>query len=249
MYHHDVCVAKPLALEASGEIFGAPFMLVERRPGRTIGHMFDLPKKPNTETSRDIAEKLAAIHRVPIGDMGDWIPGADVSTAAQVAVTLEHSYSSWQALQRPSPLYEAAFKWLRENVSVMDRSRGLVHGDYGLNNLLIERGRVSVVLDWEFAHVGNPAYDLGYFYYQAKSLSSWQEFLDAYHEAGGTLLSTAEIDYSVLFAATRVGVMVCQAEAAYLSGAANGLFMALVPGRNNHNVSLSRLSDLLERVL
>ena len=248
MYEQGVCVAKPLAVETSGDVFGTPFMLVERRPGVMIGHMFHMPP-PNRTTGRDIAAKLAAIHRVPIDILGDWMRGAKVSTSTQVAATLEESYKNWQALQRPSPLFESAFKWLRDNVAIMDCSRGLVHGDYGLNNLLIDNERVSAILDWEFMHIGNPAYDLGYFYYMAESLTSWQDFLEAYREAGGTLPSQEELDYSIMFAVARLGVMTCQAEAAYRSGVTDGLFISLAIGRNCHQQSLSRLHALLNKVL
>lgn len=39
----------------------------------------------------------------------------------------------------------------------------LVHGDFNLKNLLIDpaSGQITGLLDWEFAHAGNPATDLG----------------------------------------------------------------------------------------
>jgi aminoglycoside phosphotransferase (APT) family kinase protein len=45
-----------------------------------------------------------------------------------------------------------------------DQVRGLVHGDYGPQNLLFDRGSLEVVavLDWEFAHDGNPVEDLAW---------------------------------------------------------------------------------------
>lgn len=245
---HGICIPTPLAAEPSGDVFGSPFMLVERRPGAMLGHFFNLPK-PNKALGLDLAKQLAGIHRISPAAIGDWIKGAKVSTSEQVAATIEESFASWEALQRPSPLFETAFKWLRDNVAVMDRSRGLVHGDYSLHNILVEGSRVSAILDWEFAHIGNPAYDLGYFYDQAASLTTWQEFLDAYQAAGGSLPSAEELDYSMLFATTRLGVMTCQAEAAYRAGIAGGLFMALTFGRYCHNITLKRMDKILRRVL
>lgn len=90
---------------------------------------------------------------------------------------------------------------------------------------------------------------MGYFYYQAESLTSWQDFLDAYQKAGATLPSQEELDYSILFAVARLGVMTCQAEAAYLSGITDGLFISLAIGRNAHYHSLIRLSGLREKLL
>lgn len=38
----------------------------------------------------------------------------------------------------------------------------IVHGDFGPQNVLIEDGRISALLDWEFAHVGRPIEDLAW---------------------------------------------------------------------------------------
>lgn len=45
-----------------------------------------------------------------------------------------------------------------------DSVPGLVHGDYGPQNLLLEPAswEVSAVLDWEFAHEGEPVEDLAW---------------------------------------------------------------------------------------
>jgi hygromycin-B 4-O-kinase len=38
--------------------------------------------------------------------------------------------------------------------------RGLVHGDWGANNLLVDDGRISGILDWENATLGDPLRDV-----------------------------------------------------------------------------------------
>lgn len=38
----------------------------------------------------------------------------------------------------------------------------IVHGDFGPQNVLIEDGRISALLDWEFAHVGRSVEDLAW---------------------------------------------------------------------------------------
>ena len=59
---------------------------------------------------------------------------------------------------------------------------GLVHGNYGPQNLLLEVAvwEVSAVLDWEFAHEGNPVEDL-----------AWAEWIVRMHhaEAVGALVA------------------------------------------------------------
>jgi Phosphotransferase enzyme family len=47
---------------------------------------------------------------------------------------------------------------------LQDQMPGLVHGDYGPQNLLLEPGSLEVVavLDWEFSHDGTPVEDLAW---------------------------------------------------------------------------------------
>lgn len=43
----------------------------------------------------------------------------------------------------------------------LDAQSRLVHGDFNPTNILIHRGKVSGILDWEFCHSGTPYMDIG----------------------------------------------------------------------------------------
>ncbi len=49
----------------------------------------------------------------------------------------------------------------------------IVHGDFGPQNVLIEGGRITALVDWEFAHVGQPVDDL-----------AWAEWIVRMHHPG-----------------------------------------------------------------
>ncbi len=57
------------------------------------------------------------------------------------------------------------------SVAKLPQRRGLVHGDFGSNNVLVQRGRVSGVLDWSEARIGDPLYDLA-------NILFWRGWLD-----------------------------------------------------------------------
>ena len=64
----------------------------------------------------------------------------------------------------------------------------IVHGDFGPQNVLIEGGMVAVLLDWEFAHRGQPIEDL-----------AWAEWIVRMHhptqrDAIPELLDAARLD-------------------------------------------------------
>jgi aminoglycoside phosphotransferase (APT) family kinase protein len=143
-----------------------------------------------------------------------------------------------------------AFEWLRCHADLYDSSpRALVHGDYGLNNLLIEGDRVTGILDWEHAHIGNPAYDLGYFHPMAAALASWPSFLDAYANTGVHMPDEKQIDFSILLGATRVGVMLCQVMSAFTSDQETGIAATTGIAGDYYDVAVLRISNALEKVL
>ena len=250
VHEHGGCVPRPLALEETGKVFGSPFMLVEKKTGAMIGHMQSLPKQPNPALCEDIAAKLAALHRIPTSAFGNWINGANTASSAKALEWIEEGLRNWQPLEMPSTVFSTAFEWLRRNAHINDQApRTLVHGDYGLNNLLVEDSKVNAILDWEFAHMANPAYDLGYFKCMAEALSSWDHFLASYEKAGTPLPDEEQLKYAEVFATTRLGVMVVQVHRAFTSGAETGLVGAMVAGGSYYDLSVKRIGVALDKVL
>jgi aminoglycoside phosphotransferase (APT) family kinase protein len=85
-----------------------------------------------------------------------------------------------------APVAHDLFAWLRANVPPPSERAVIVHGDVGLHNLLVDGDRVSVVLDWERAHLGDPTEDLVYLRPTLDGVLDWDEFMAAYLAAGGT---------------------------------------------------------------
>ena len=84
---------------------------------------------------------------------GDWVTGltelldhSDVAT--RLGASLEREVR--QLIVQKKDVYRDC-----------DRHRSLVHGDFRPDNLLAASGRITGVLDWEFAHAGSPYMDIG----------------------------------------------------------------------------------------
>ncbi len=59
------------------------------------------------------------------------------------------------------PLATFGIHWLRRNVPHEVERISILHGDAGVGNFLYVEDRMTGVLDWEWAHLGDPMEDLG----------------------------------------------------------------------------------------
>ena len=65
------------------------------------------------------------------------------------------------------PFMDFSFDWLHQNApDTVDRTV-LCHGDAGPGNFLFEGNRVTSLLDWEFAHIGDPLDDLAWIVFRS----------------------------------------------------------------------------------
>ena len=49
-------------------------------------------------------------------------------------------------------------------IEKLDKQISLIHGDFQGTNILIKNGKLSGILDWEFAMAGHPLADIGQFF-------------------------------------------------------------------------------------
>jgi hygromycin-B 4-O-kinase len=68
--------------------------------------------------------------------------------------------AAWAALGETDVTGVVGFETYTALVNRCPEERALVHGDFGANNVLVNQGSVSGVLDWEQALVGDPLYDV-----------------------------------------------------------------------------------------
>lgn len=158
---------RPLLVVDDRELIGAPFQVVERRRGAVIDARLPEGVEPSPETGRRIArgavDALAALHAVDLdaAGMGDISRGDGF---------LERQLGGWIGRYERARTEEVAeveplLAWLRARRPA-DRPMTVIHNDFKLNNLLFDPadvGRVTAVLDWEMATVGDPLLDLAVF--------------------------------------------------------------------------------------
>ncbi|MGV0872846.1 phosphotransferase family protein [Mycolicibacterium sp. XJ879] len=211
-------VPEPYLLESSDEALGAPFLLVGHIEGHIEGDVFDPPASENL--ALQFAVQLGRQHG--LGDAAfDGLDGLVERsfTPDQLRSELETFEAIISELSEPNATIAAALDWTRRHIDDVTGPRVLVHGDLGFHNFLVYEDNLTGVLDWELAHLGHPAEDLGYIQGWVRKMLPWEQFMAAYHRAGGPQSSQAALDFYTLWAGLRLYSMLLQARAAIVSGA------------------------------
>ena len=184
-----VPVAIDLVDDAGGEITGTPFFLMEKAPGSVVIRPEQNAKYTREEIrglSFELVHHLAALHAVDVAAVG-------LESFGKPEGYLTRQLSTWRRQLDASRSREvAALDELQAALAqaVPETVRtGIVHGDYRLDNALVDGKppRISAILDWEMATLGDPLVDLGMFalYWEIGRLPSANAFASAVDPAAG----------------------------------------------------------------
>jgi aminoglycoside phosphotransferase (APT) family kinase protein len=159
-----VPVARPVAFCDDADVIGAPFYLMEYVPGvvlRTRQDTAALTEPQARKLSEDLADMLAAIHGVDVEAAG---LGGLGRGAGYLRRQLDRWQRQWQlSATREVPGYEGLVARLAGALPE-EGDTTLVHGDFRLDNVLVRvspEPRITAVVDWEMATLGDPLADLG----------------------------------------------------------------------------------------
>lgn len=193
------------------------------------------------------ANILGKLHKIPINLLEKNLE--DQPALKQLSI-LENLYRSYQ---RPSAVFEVAFKWLKKHAP-KDSLRALVHGDFRNGNLVVDESGVVGVLDWELCHLGDPVEDLGWLCVNAwcfgkpspvGGFGELDKLLSYYEAATGTNVSHQQLHYWQMFGTLRWGVICLFQAHCFLSGLNPSIELAAI-GRRVSEVEID-LINLLEK--
>jgi aminoglycoside phosphotransferase (APT) family kinase protein len=150
---HGVRAPAVWAHDLGGELLGGPAVLLERLPGRAdpVAWLTGDAAVGRARTL-DLARALAELHRADPSGLPASEPLVDLSRDRFLASRLE-----------PLPALSWLFDWLTDHETEPERA-AVVHGDFRPGNVLYEDDRITALLDWEMAHVGDPIEDLAWAY-------------------------------------------------------------------------------------
>ncbi len=255
-YRHGVQVAPMRALCEDSRVLGAPFFVMSYRPGISIGTK--VIQSPELAAARQVlprqlAEQLARIHAMPAADL-PFLPAPPPGVSA-AQYTIDQMFVVLDQLGVHNPVWEWSLRWAQRHQPAAPRTT-FIHGDFRIGNLLVTEEGLSAVIDWEFAHIGDPDEELGYICMRDwrfgavdkhfAGLSDRETFLRAYEEASGVTVDRAAVDWWEIMGNIRWGI-ICMSQAnRHLSGQEPSVELASL-GRRSAEMQLETLR-LIERV-
>jgi aminoglycoside phosphotransferase (APT) family kinase protein len=222
LHRFGIPVPEPLWLEEAAAPLGGAFLATRRMSGAPGGNMWGEGIKVSAAVVKRFAESLAKLHRAPLRDLLPEIRQADARTATEAMI---RDYEErWRASNpNASVPLELAFQWLRRELPRVEGAAALVHGDPGFQNTLVEGDELVCLLDWEFAHAGDPAEDLAYCRPTVSRVVPWEQFLEHYQAAGGVAVTPARLEYFEIWRTVRNASLGTRMLRDFIDGAAGGL--------------------------
>lgn len=250
MHAAGLKVPRPFFVEADNAALGAPFLILEQKPGRTVEPDYWTPIR-SQQIVIDLARQMALLHAQPIEELAALLPHSRERYDREGWLAeLDSLADEWQKLAHwPSVTVSAAIAWMRDNIDCLEDRRTLVHNDMVFHNILQENGRITAILDWEQTSIGHPGEDLGYCFPVVSASVDWNAFLGAYFAAGGPPVSQRQIDYFGLRGGLRLMNMVLKGgRDSFEAGRADNVLMASAGAYFSQHL-LHRIAVVLEAVL
>jgi aminoglycoside phosphotransferase (APT) family kinase protein len=223
-----VCVPRPRWLVAEA---AQPFFLMDRVEGESIGRR--VVREPALSDARRVlpaqmAEQLARIHAIDPATPGLGFlprPAGGETPAAQALARLSRML---RELGVADALFALAIRWLRAHIPPAGPLT-VLHGDFRVGNLIVGPEGLHAVIDWEFAHLGDPHEDLAW-----PAVRDWrfgrddlhlggvgdlEPFLSAYEHASGRAVDRGAVRYWEMMGNLMWGVACLSQANRHLSGA------------------------------
>jgi aminoglycoside phosphotransferase (APT) family kinase protein len=187
---HEAGVKVPRPVAYYPDLGGREAFAMERVHGETIGRR--IVRDPPQGLPLQMAEELAKIHAIP----RDRLPFlAETDPVARMRGELD-------TVEEPHPAIELGLTWVAERLRG-DAELVVSHGDWRIGNVVVDGDGLVAVLDWEFAHLADPAEDVAWPLVRAwrfgaddlrlGGVGAVEPYLERYNELTGRKLTLNEL--------------------------------------------------------
>ena len=175
---------------------GFPVPVAYGREFNALGDLVVFSRMPGADWSvsglpfRQVIEFLVVPFAQLLAQLHSYPPNEEVR-AVTPAVTLPTALANLNALavrMKHDALTAMSDKAMKAAFAVPETDPVLLHGDYHFSNALLHEGRIAGIVDWEYAALGDPRWDVSSAYMQLVDFAAAEAadiFLQAYLEASG----------------------------------------------------------------
>ncbi len=158
---------RAVAICEDTSVIGAPFFLMERKPGLVIRG--EVPVELGAGADPVVNRKLSGVVIDTLAELHSVDPaGCGLGDLGRPEGFLERQVAGWQdrwehAKHEDNPLAEDVHGWLQSNLP-RSGPPTLIHNDWRLDNMAVspaDPGQCVAVYDWDMATRGDPLADLG----------------------------------------------------------------------------------------
>ena len=230
-------VPEPLWRSDDPTVAGAPFYLMRRLPGVALGNRV-VRQGPNPSLAERLGRELARLHRIVPSDDAPGFLGAAPADPAAAGIALYRGFLDAEPM--PHPAIEWGLRWL-ETHPVAPGEIVLCHHDFRTGNYMVEDGRLTGILDWEFAGWADPMEDVAWFCarcwrfganaLEAGGIADRAPFYAGYEAESGRAVDPEKIRFYEAMAHIRWAVIALHQCARHLTGAEPDLELALIGRR------------------
>lgn len=172
------CVPAMIGLCSDIDVIGAEFYVMERLPGLILRanppSPFALDRAGTRRLCLNMIDKLIELHQVNYRDAG-------LETLGKGGGYTQRQISGWSDRYEKAktwnvPSFSYVRRWLAERAPT-DTATCIIHNDWRFDNVVLDSDdptRITGVLDWELATLGDPLMDLG------SALAYWIQADDPY---------------------------------------------------------------------
>lgn len=243
---NGIPVAEVVAVLAPGDGLGEGFVMT-RVAGEALAPKW--LRQPGFERARDAltgqcAAVLARLHALP-----PTLAAGVKLPSGRIDAQLGAMFEKYRQFRVESPVFDLAFAWLAERCGNAEPT-SIVHGDFRSGNFLVDENGLAAVLDWELAHLGEGAEDLGWLCVNAWRFGVWQKpvggfgerdaLYAAYAEAGGRRVDRARAHMWEVWGTLRWGLACLQLADDHVTGRVRSVERAAI-GRRVSEVELDLL--------
>ena len=253
-----VAVPEPLWLCTDTSVLGQDFYLMRRVAGGAAGHIVTkaaAERGNGPDLAAALAREMAKIHRIT-PDPPDLeslaFLGAPPADPAGAAIARLRGHLDDHPLSHPA--LEWGLRWAELN-KPSESKISLIHNDFRTGNYMVNEGKLTAVLDWEFASWGDPMADLGWFCAkcwrfgaagEAGGIADREAFYADYETASGRKVDPEAVFYWEVMAHLRWAVTAMHQGERHVSGGETSLDLALT-GRRPAELELEILHMIKPR--